>query len=52
MLRSITRRAVSLPQAPTRLLPHLLSVLAFGWLLAQDLIQPIAIYLLELYLAF
>ena len=28
------------------------SIMAFGWLLISDAIQPIVIYLLQLYLAF
>ena len=55
MLQSI-RKVVALPQVriqvPVEALVSVSSVLAFGWLLANDLIQPIVIYLLELYLTF
>jgi hypothetical protein len=51
MLQSI-RRSLTVPQLP--ILPALstVSVLAFVWLLVSDTIQPIAVYLLQLYLAF
>lgn len=56
MLESIRRLAVRPhPRAHRALSQGLLtasSVLAFGWLLANDLIQPIAVYLLQLYLVF
>jgi hypothetical protein len=51
MLESI-RRALPLPQVPTHTALCGTSVLAFGWLLASDSIQPIAVYLLQIYLAF
>ncbi|MEE8278435.1 MAG: hypothetical protein V3R89_06915 [Thermoanaerobaculia bacterium] len=51
MHRSIQRTDV-LPRLPLQALYPVLSVLAFGWLLAQDLIQPIVIYLLQVYLTF
>ncbi len=51
MLQAI-RKAISVPQVPVEALATAVSVLAFGWLLANDLIQPIVIYLLQLYLAF
>ncbi len=51
MLRSI-QWTVVLPGLSLRGLYPLLSVLAFGWLLANDIIQPIVMYLLQLYLTF
>jgi hypothetical protein len=51
MLQSI-RRARPIPQVPVLGVLSTLSALATGWLLGTDSIQPIAIYLLQLYLAF
>ena len=51
MLQSI-RRAVAFPQVPVQALAAVVSVLAFGWLLVNDLVQPIVILLLELFLTF
>jgi hypothetical protein len=51
MLQSI-RRAIALPQVPVQALATVISMLAFGWLLINDLVQPIVILLLELYLTF
>jgi hypothetical protein len=51
MLQSI-RRAIALPQVPVQALATVVSVLAFGWLLVNDLVQPIVILLLELFLTF
>ncbi len=46
------RRTVSLPRVSLQALLPVLSVLAFGWLLVNDLIQPIVIYCLQIYLTF
>jgi len=51
MLESI-RKAVAIPRLPVELLSCAGVVAGFGMLLMQDLIQPIAIYLLQLYLLF
>ena len=51
MLQSI-RRAIPLPQIPIHAIVCGSSMLAFGWLLASDSIKPIAVYLLQIYLAF
>lgn len=50
MLQSI-RKILVIPQVP--FLPALgtISVLAFGYLLVNDSIQPVAVYLLQVYLA-
>lgn len=56
MLQSIRRIAVLPHGRVHRVLSEGLltasAVLAFGWLLANDFIQPIAVYLLQLYLTF
>lgn len=51
MLQSI-RRALPIPQVPVHAVVCGTSVLAFGWLLANDSIKPITVYLLQIYLAF
>ena len=51
MLQSI-RNVLAVPQIPILPAISTMSVLAFGWLLVSDIIQPIAVYLLQLYLAF
>ena len=51
MLDSL-RKTVVLPQVPVRVWMPAVSLTAFGWLLAQDLIHPVVIFLIQLYLAF
>ena len=51
MLESI-RRAVVVPSLSLELVASAATAFAFFWLLAQGMIQPIAVYLLELYLTF
>ena len=57
MLESARNRDVALSKAPAQLLPvqMLLSagtVLSFAWLLLQNKIHPIVVYLLQVYLTF
>jgi hypothetical protein len=51
MLESI-RAAVAVPRLPAQALLSVGTVVSFGWLLANDLIHPVVIYLFELYLSF
>jgi hypothetical protein len=51
MLESI-RRSAAIPHIPVRTLLSVGTVMSFGWLLANDLIHPLVLYLLQLYLAF
>lgn len=52
MLDSI-RASLALPQRlPARLVLSAGSLATFGWLLTQDLVHPVVIYLFELYLTF
>lgn len=51
MLESV-RRIAAIPRIPARLAIGLATVGSFAWLLAHDLIHPIVIYALELYLTF
>lgn len=51
MLESV-RQSVALPRVPVRVLFSAGVVGSFAWLLSQDLIHPVVIYLLQLYLTF
>lgn len=51
MLDSI-RASAAVPRVPARALFSVGTVASFGWLLANDLIHPVVIYLFELYLSF
>jgi hypothetical protein len=51
MLEAI-RKAVVLPRVPSHTLIAAVTITAFGWLLVNDLIEPLAVFLLQLYLAF
>jgi hypothetical protein len=46
------RKVVLVPGVSTRAIFAAATFLAFGWLLAGDLIRPLAVLLLQLYLAF
>lgn len=52
MLEMTRRAAAVLPRLPLEALAAVGTTSAFGWLLANDLVAPIAVYLLELFLAF
>jgi len=45
-------RATAVHRTAVRWVVPVTTVLSFGWLLAQDAIQPLALYVLELYLSF
>lgn len=51
MLESV-RRIVAMPRIPVRIAIGAGTLTSFVWLLAHDLIHPIVIYALELYLIF
>lgn len=51
MLGSL-RKQLSVPQIPVRALSSAGVVGSFVWLLAHDLVHPVVVYLLELYLTF
>ncbi len=51
MLSSL-RKHVVVPQFPIRVWLPAMSLTAFGWLLAHDVIHPVVIFLLQIYLAF
>jgi hypothetical protein len=52
MLESVRKVVVAVPRIPARALLAVTTVGSFAWLLGQDLINPLVIYLLQLYLAF
>lgn len=51
MLESI-RASVAIPRLPAQAVLSAGTIASFGWLLANDLIHPVVIYLFELYLSF
>ena len=51
MLESI-RKSIAIPGVSTQVVVTAATLLAFGWLLVNDLIRPLAVLLLQLYLAF
>jgi hypothetical protein len=51
MLDSI-RKHVTIPYVPGRVLLSAATVGSFAWLLAHDMIHPLVIYALQLYLSF
>ncbi len=52
MIESIRDRADVLPRVPVQTLASIGTLGTFGWLLLQDRIHPIVIYLLQVYLTF
>ena len=52
MLESTRNQIEALPRVPAQLLLSVGTLVSFGWLLAQNKIHPIVIYLLQLYLTF
>ena len=51
MLEAI-RKAAALPRVSPQTLIAAVTLTSFCWLLVNDLIQPVAVLLLQLYLAF
>lgn len=51
MLESV-RRHVAVPRVSSKILFAIGTTASFGWLLMNDMIHPIVIYALELYLTF
>lgn len=51
MLAAI-RKALLVPSIPYQAVATVTTVAAFYWLLANDLIQPLAVFALQLFLAF
>ena len=51
MLEAI-RKAAAMPRISPQALIAVVTLTSFGWLLVHDLIRPLAILMLQLYLAF
>jgi hypothetical protein len=51
MLQALLRHA-AIPQVPVRLLLSVGTLTSFVWLLAHDLLDPLVVLALQLYLAF
>jgi len=52
MLDSASNRVVALPRVPVGMLVSVGTLASFGWLLLQDKIHPLVIYVLQIYLTF
>lgn len=52
MLESIRSKSVALPQLPTKAIWSVSTIGSFLWLLSQDLVHPLMVYLFQLYLTF
>ena len=48
----VARRGMTVPQVPVKMLVSGATLASFCWLLAHDMVQPIVIYALQLYLSF
>ena len=48
----IVRRTVAVPRLRVDIVLATATAFSFGWLLLRDLLHPVAVYLLQLYLAF
>lgn len=52
MLESARNRATALPRVPAKVLFSAGTLTSFGWLLFENKIHPLVIYVLQLYLTF
>jgi hypothetical protein len=52
MLESVRRHAAAVPPVSGRVVFSAGTLASFGWLLAHDLVHPIIVYALQLYLSF
>lgn len=52
MLESIRKNVVALPKVPVQVLLSAGTIASFAWLLFQNKIHPLVIYLLQVYLTF
>jgi hypothetical protein len=48
----LVRKHAAVPHVPGRVLLAIGTLASFGWLLAHDLVHPLVIYALQLYLSF
>ena len=49
---TLAGRQGTVPALPLKVLVSAATLASFGWLLAHDLVQPMVIYVVQLYLAF
>lgn len=52
MLESVRRREVAVTRVPAQVLLSTATLASFVWLLLQNKIHPIVVYLLQIYLTF
>ena len=52
MLESARNRIDALPRVPVQTVLSIGTLASFGWLMLQDKIHPIVLYLLQVYLTF
>jgi hypothetical protein len=52
VMAAVARREMVLPHVPAKMLLSGAVIASFAWLLSQDMVQPIVIYALQLYLSF
>jgi len=51
-IAAVARREMVIPQVPAKMLLSGAVIVSFAWLLSQDMVKPIVIYALQLYLSF
>ncbi|MCP4660308.1 MAG: hypothetical protein GY856_33320 [bacterium] len=52
MIDSASNRVAALPRVSVQMVMSVGTLASFGWLLLQDKIHPLVIYLLQVYLTF
>lgn len=52
MLESIRKSVIALPRVPVQVLLSAGTIVSFAWLLTQNRIHPLVIYMLQVYLTF
>lgn len=52
MLESIRSKSVAIPQIPAKAIWSVSTIGSFLWLVSQDLVHPLVVYLLQVYLTF
>ncbi|HYH44836.1 MAG TPA: hypothetical protein VEG34_04070 [Thermoanaerobaculia bacterium] len=52
ILESVRKHAAAIPQVPSRLLLGAGALTSFAVLLANDMVHPLVVYALQLYLSF
>lgn len=52
MLDSVRKHAAAIPHVPARAVWSIATLASFGWLLSQDMVHPLVIYVMQFYLTF